>query len=221
MSCNESKPFRIHFKPGRNYSIFIHDPNYYIFTFNPETIPKIEIMIEDSRSAFIYVKAVYHHNMDRPEQHCIASESYSFSRCVADYVSKIAGCRYELDIFSSRYLPVCRTVEQILQIEQEYLKTWTMTQARLMNHTGCYPPCHYTQYQLASQPSRYQFQDQKFSLLFSSSTVLERTEEMLFPMASFVSEFGGALGLFLGFSFATVWDEVEGFIKYCLKQQKK
>ena len=34
------------------------------------------------------------------------------------------------------------------------------------------------------------------------------TEELIYPWQSLVAEFGGALGLFLGFSFMTVWDFV-------------
>ena len=34
------------------------------------------------------------------------------------------------------------------------------------------------------------------------------TEELIYPWQSFLAEFGGALGLFLGFSFMTVWDSL-------------
>ena len=34
------------------------------------------------------------------------------------------------------------------------------------------------------------------------------TEELIYPWQSFVAEFGGALGLFLGFSLMTIWDSL-------------
>ena len=34
------------------------------------------------------------------------------------------------------------------------------------------------------------------------------TEELIYPWQSLVAEFGGALGLFLGFSFMTIWDSI-------------
>ena len=34
------------------------------------------------------------------------------------------------------------------------------------------------------------------------------TEELIYPWQSLVAEFGGALGLFLGFSLMTIWDFV-------------
>ena len=51
----------------------------------------------------------------------------------------------------------------------------------------------------------------------SSNTVLKRTEELLYPIESFVSEFGGALGMFLGFSFVMVWDVLIQLFPCCLK----
>ena len=46
----------------------------------------------------------------------------------------------------------------------------------------------------------------------SSTTRLEK-EELIYPFASLVAEFGGTLGLFLGFSFMTLWDGLESIGK--------
>ena len=46
----------------------------------------------------------------------------------------------------------------------------------------------------------------------SSSTRVEK-EELIYPFASLVAEFGGTLGLFLGFSFMTLWDGLESIGK--------
>ena len=37
-------------------------------------------------------------------------------------------------------------------------------------------------------------------------------EVLVFPFQSFLAEFGGALGLFLGFSFMTIWDGMMGMM---------
>ena len=49
--------------------------------------------------------------------------------------------------------------------------------------------------------------------ILSSTDIVSRSEEKIYPFASFVAEFGGALGLFLGFSFIMVWDGVKSFIQ--------
>ena len=43
-------------------------------------------------------------------------------------------------------------------------------------------------------------------LRLAESRVEKRIEQLIYPIESFVSEFGGALGLFLGFSFLMIWD---------------
>ena len=52
-----------------------------------------------------------------------------------------------------------------------------------------------------------------FGISFSTSmqTVMEEVYD--YPVFSFIAEFGGALGLFLGFSFMMFWDVAENILK--------
>ena len=43
----------------------------------------------------------------------------------------------------------------------------------------------------------------------TSPYLLVETEALVYTVESLVAEFGGTLGLFLGFSFMTLWDVVE------------
>ena len=43
----------------------------------------------------------------------------------------------------------------------------------------------------------------------TSPYLLIETEALVYTVESLVAEFGGTLGLFLGFSFLTLWDVVE------------
>jgi hypothetical protein len=63
----------------------------------------------------------------------------------------------------------------------------------------------FTTMQLHDQPNEFK-PGHSLLLQLASSKVLKRTEEIIYSLESFVSEFGGALGLFLGFSFMMVWD---------------
>jgi len=217
---DEDNWFYIHLKTGQNYTILIHDPDFYLFTVNPDTIPKISLTMEDGKSQGIYIKAVYHKKMDKPNHSCVSAASYSFTGCVADFVAKKVGCRLEFDSISSRDIPVCTNVNQLLRLEEEYLKTWDMRQSRLVKHTGCKPPCSYVEYKMASEPIKYKWEGQKFGIKFSTSNALERAEHLMYPLVSFISEFGGALGLFLGFSFNMICDVLEVFLQNCLKKNE-
>ena len=50
-------------------------------------------------------------------------------------------------------------------------------------------------------------------LMMANPDVLEKHEELIYPFVSFVAEFGGSLGLFLGFSFMTIYDLMLLFVK--------
>ena len=41
---------------------------------------------------------------------------------------------------------------------------------------------------------------------FASTDVKVEKESLVYPAVSFISELGGSLGLFVGFSFLTLWD---------------
>ena len=42
-------------------------------------------------------------------------------------------------------------------------------------------------------------------------------EQLVYPLGSLVAEVGGLLGLFLGFSFVTLWDGIEHLAGILLK----
>ena len=56
----------------------------------------------------------------------------------------------------------------------------------------------------------------KVAISMASTTITRKNEVRMYPIESFVSEFGGALGLFLGFSFLMVWD----FLKAILTSER-
>ena len=75
--------------------------------------------------------------------------------------------------------------------------------------TGCMKPCSYRAYQFIRQ-ERVILQSEyfAFSLWAVSKKTTIKTEQLIYPLASLVAEFGGTLGLFLGLSFITIWDNM-------------
>ena len=43
-------------------------------------------------------------------------------------------------------------------------------------------------------------------MVYANNEIIEKREELVYDGISLIAEFGGALGLFLGFSFFMVWD---------------
>ena len=94
-------------------------------------------------------------------------------------------------------------------------------QSQLVSATGCLLPCHYKEYRQLDQPVKGFKPDMKgFDIMFASASVVTETEELVYPMISFVAEFGGSLGLFLGFSFLLVAELLENFLAKILQKYK-
>ena len=72
--------------------------------------------------------------------------------------------------------------------------------------TGCLKPCTYMKYSKRTlQLSKTKNSSSLFIRMAKSKITLKR-ELWVYDVISLVSEFGGALGLFVGFSFLTVGD---------------
>ena len=92
----------------------------------------------------------------------------------------------------------------------------------VVNKTGCLRPCEYTEYSLPVSPDETAlYNESHLFLMMARRTAVKRTEVLLYPGTSFISELGGSLGLFVGFSFWMVWDLVELAIKFFIKFSNK
>ena len=72
--------------------------------------------------------------------------------------------------------------------------------------SGCLLPCHYKEYQAFEAPLHLGDDHRMLMLVRTNDYVLVKTDHLVYSFSSFLAEFGGALGLFLGFSFIMVWD---------------
>ena len=76
--------------------------------------------------------------------------------------------------------------------------------------TGCLKPCQYRKYHFVGGKERASLDVDGFvfSLWAVSKKTTIKTEQLIYPVTSMVADFGGTLGLFLGFSFITLWDNL-------------
>ena len=108
----------------------------------------------------------------------------------------------------------CNTTVKFQAYLQAYLEIYGATHEEMKDLTGCQVPCHYHHYSTVGTPSEYEMPNGVYiTLTYASTDVTESEEVWLYPFDSLVSEFGGALGLFLGFSFLRIFDIVECCIK--------
>ena len=60
-----------------------------------------------------------------------------------------------------------------------------------------------------------------FMFGFSSNSLTIKEEKLLYPFDSFLADFGGCLGLFLGLSFLSIWDIFVSILRLVSNKFKK
>ena len=105
---------------------------------------------------------------------------------------------------------ICSTKAQFDIYESLYLSLATRDQEHIEESTGCLLPCTYHEYSV----ERIDHKDfNTFGIVVAygtvSTTILK--EYFIYPFESLVSDFGGTLGLFVGFSFSMLWDYIKLF----------
>ena len=84
-----------------------------------------------------------------------------------------------------------------------------MTKNKLENATGCKPMCNYFKYEVLKVETDLSDKRQGqlgFELILANNEVTTVQEVPAYDFLTLVSNFGGSLGLFIGFSFYMIWD---------------
>ena len=133
---------------------------------------------------------------------------------------KKVGCRLPWDHWSKQDCAICTNEQEFGQCEQIYEDLFNAESEQIVEATGCLQPCTYNEYKFVSEnPKRLAATDDPkprdgsqtvLSFWVASSKTWIEEEVLLYPFTSFLAEFGGALGLFLGFSFMTIWHQIRG-----------
>lgn len=208
-----TKAFHLELKTNHSYMIMMHDPHFFSTTPNPRTMPRIYRVINEIGNFWLYIEKIDHIHMNTPKHPCQESRAYSFTACIRNHLSTKVGCRLKWDTWSDPSHPLCSKVEQVFEYETEFFMMSNYEQSQLVNATSCPLPCHYREYRQLDRPVKgFKPEVSGLDMMFASASVVTETEELVYPMISFVAEFGGSLGLFLGFSFMLVADVLEAFI---------
>ena len=146
---------------------------------------------------------------------CNEDPVYSFTTCVKEKLSQIIGCRLPWDKWSDQNRKMCESENEFRQFEQDYSILYLTEFDDIVEKVGCMKPCVYNEFKFVySSPVEVpELPDAVILWPASKKTQIEE-EVLLYPFTSFLAEFGGALGLFLGFSFLTIWQEIKScFVK--------
>ena len=110
------------------------------------------------------------------------------------------------------------TIDCFRDFEQLFSLLLDADMSKITRMTLCKKPCSYKEYNFVNTNlkdlSYYTFpKDQiAFCLWAVSQNTLIEEEVLVYSFESLVAELGGSLGLFLGFSFMTIWDGFKSFV---------
>ena len=131
--------------------------------------------------------------------------------CIQEYGARTVGCHPSWDNYFGDF-PNCTTLNQIKEHEELYELYYNADKYVIEGKTNCFAPCDFFEYSLVGEKQTFAHTDStafKISLSLVSTSHVVVAESLLYPFDSFVGEFGGALGLFIGASFLSVWDIIE------------
>ena len=95
------------------YQIFIHDPNYFILSYNP-SLGSIMRIVNPNVSTNHYYNLIMTEveELDLPQDPCNADPNYNFQACIKKSQSSQVGCRTKWDQWSHQDTPLCTTMAQ-------------------------------------------------------------------------------------------------------------
>ena len=190
----------------KSYSIYFFDPNFFIAKQDNSLIPFL--LLDNPISKDFSLHTIYTSRMNQPEFSCNPDKSYSYNQCVSTNLARKIGCKNPFDGST----PVgnfrsCNTPGEFLKHWNANFGIYLANQQVLENITECQLPCHYSHYSIVGTPRKFEVEGFFYMSLYYASVDKKTSQEvLLYPLDSLVSEFGGALGLFLGFSFLGLLD---------------
>ena len=107
----------------------------------------------------------------------------------------------------------CSSIEQFEKIENLYNDLSIKDEHFIVNTTGCLYPCNYLEYRVGSQETS-SFKKFGLWITYGSVATADEREYYSYKFDSLVSDYGGSLGLFVGFSFFALWDIVKDYFSY-------
>ena len=113
----------------------------------------------------------------------------------------------------------CSNMSELFKYERTYREIYERKKRSLASSTGCQFPCKYKKFDIVDAQIKDQPGDFLFTR-FASDDIEIETEVYVYDWISFIAECGGAMGLFVGFSFLMLFDVMVDVSSFFIKTIK-
>lgn len=165
---------------------------------------------------------IKHKNLNTESSPCNDDLNYNFKQCLLNHLVRKIGCKRPWDKWSSQDIKFCSDVRDLKKHSNEDILLYVTGVLSMINSTGCLKPCSYTEYKMVGSEKyniEYELEGmEQAKNVFQHNIYFYATEEITilkelrsYSGLSLLADIGGSLGMFLGFSFLSLWDLVEAF----------
>ena len=181
---------------------------------------------QGSKSQLLHIKKSHVKAIDQPSQRCNAeSTNIHTSACVANFIEKLIGCNPQ--VYGSRYSkgPPCRTKSQLFALAETMHNLSMSNDNDVYVLSGCLPSCERDVYAIIAEPMtcyyRPHLMEYILKLRITDRSYEERKQYIIYDSDSFVADVGGYLGLLLGYSILSLYNEMEALIKRVIQRTQR
>ena len=201
-----------------DYRLLLHDPQFYFLTTNPKAFPGTDLLLpkqEKNSTDIVFVQnieIIKHKLLKHETNTCDENPLYDFSACLRNAVNKAVGCNlpWQSNRPGVTKMRNCTKLEEYNKNAALHDELAYLEQKDVLSKTNCQLPCSLREIKAVNSLQTQKLGENNGTMIFTLSLVTTdirvETEALVYNCVALVSNFGGALGLFLGFSFFMLWD---------------
>ena len=97
--------------------------------------------LQSKKDTILIISVTQHITLNKPHRPCEESPSYDFTICVKMSIARKTGCKPSWDVFITKRMTTCSSLEQLEHFEAFYEELYNMEQKDIFKTSGCAPPC--------------------------------------------------------------------------------
>ena len=171
----------------------------------------------------IYITKVHVKAIDQPSHRCTSETNRpKTTSCLANYIGREIGC--SPNILGSLYPEgvLCNNKSQVDSLDKMTKIFQNADENEIYSMTGCLSSCEKYHYAISAAPLERKPQRMSdFCEVHAKFQIIDRSFEekeqyVIYDTDSFFADIGGYMGLLLGSSFISLYNEIEAFLRSLL-----